>query len=211
MADILAQRTDGRKTRATGKSLKAEREMYLRRGRNFENLFDPRVDFFVPRKKGFFVRPFAPNEVTFNFTEGNSWQYSFFVPHDIDRLIELMGGREYFAGKLRKLFTTNDKLIGREQPDITGLIGQYAHGNEPSHHIPYLFAYTDASWLTQRYVREIMDEFYKNAPDGLIGNEDCGQMSAWFVLSGKRLLSGHARLDRVHDRNAPVSRDAVQA
>ncbi|MEO8041951.1 MAG: GH92 family glycosyl hydrolase, partial [Acidobacteriota bacterium] len=157
---------------------------YLERARYFENLFDPGRDFFVPRKNGTFVGPFAPNEVTFSFTEGNSWQYSFFVPHDIDRLIELMGPeREYFAGKLVRLFTTEQRLSGREQPDLTGLIGQYAHGNEPSHHIPYLFNYAALPWRTQMYVRKIMDEFYKNSPDGLIGNEDCGQMSAWYVLS----------------------------
>jgi putative alpha-1,2-mannosidase len=163
--------------------LDVDYDKYLHRARSFENLFDPRVGFFVPKKNGGFVRPFAPNEVTFSFTEGNSWQYSFFVPHDVDRLIALMGGHEYFAGKLIKLFTTDQKLAGREQPDITGLIGQYAHGNEPSHHIPYLFNYAGLPWRTQMYVRKIMDEFYKNSPDGLIGNEDCGQMSAWYVLS----------------------------
>lgn len=151
--------------------------------RNFENLFDSRTGFMRPKKNGGFISPFAPNEVTFNYTEGNAWVYSFFVPQDIPRLMELMGGREYFAGKLMRLFTTEDKLAGREQPDITGLIGQYAHGNEPSHHIAYLFDYAGLPWRTQMYVRKIMDEFYKPTPDGLIGNEDCGQMSAWYVMS----------------------------
>jgi hypothetical protein len=121
--------------------------------------------------------------VTFGFTEGNSWQYSFFVPHDVTRLMELMGGREKFVAKLDELFTTEQKLGGREQADLTGLIGQYAHGNEPSHHIAYLYNYAGEPWKTQKYVRKIMDGFYRNAPDGLIGNEDCGQMSAWYVLS----------------------------
>jgi putative alpha-1,2-mannosidase len=156
---------------------------YLKRGRYFENLFDRKTGFFRPKKNGGFVRPFAPNEVTFGFTEGNSWQYSFFVPHDVSGLIELMGGREKFIEKLNELFTTDQKLAGREQADLTGLIGQYAHGNEPSHHIAYLYNYAGQPWKTQRTVRKIMDEFYKNAPDGLIGNEDCGQMSAWYVLS----------------------------
>ena len=98
-------------------------------------------------------------------------------------LIELHGGKANFAKKLDELFTTEAKLAGREQPDITGLIGQYAHGNEPSHHIAYLYNYAGEPWKTQRYVRRIMDEFYKPTPDGLIGNEDCGQMSAWYVLS----------------------------
>jgi hypothetical protein len=121
--------------------------------------------------------------VTFGFTEGNSWQYSFFVPQDVTRLMELTGGREKFVAKLDELFTTSQKLAGREQADLTGLIGQYAHGNEPSHHIAYLYNYAGEPWKTQKYVRTIMDDFYKNAPDGLIGNEDCGQMSAWYVMS----------------------------
>ncbi len=136
-----------------------------------------------PKRNGSFITPFKPNEVTFNFTEGNSWVYSFFVPHDISTLAELYGGKIAFAKKLDELFTTTDKLAGREQPDITGLIGQYAHGNEPSHHIAYLYNYANQPWKTQEYVRKILDEFYKNDPDGLIGNEDCGQMSAWYILS----------------------------
>jgi putative alpha-1,2-mannosidase len=156
---------------------------FMARPRFFENVFDPGTGFFRPKQNGSFVKPFAPNEVTFNFTEGNSWVYSFFVPHDISRLIELQGGKEEFAAKLDELFTTTDKLTGRDQPDITGLIGQYAHGNEPSHHITYLYDYAGQPWKTQKYVRQIMDEFYKPTPDGLIGNEDCGQMSAWYVLS----------------------------
>ncbi|MGB7203093.1 MAG: GH92 family glycosyl hydrolase [Pyrinomonadaceae bacterium] len=153
------------------------------RVRYFENLFDTKTGFFRPKKNGGFVEPFAPNEVTFGFTEGNSWQYSFFVPHDVTRLMELMGGREKFVTKLDELFNTTQKLAGREQADLTGLIGQYAHGNEPSHAHAYLYSYAGQPWKTQKYVRRIMDEFYKNAPDGLIGNEDCGQMSAWYVLS----------------------------
>ncbi|MBK9163549.1 MAG: GH92 family glycosyl hydrolase [Acidobacteria bacterium] len=156
---------------------------FFRRARYFENLFDRETGFMRPKRNGGFIEPFAPNEVTFHFTEGNSWQYSFFVPHDVPRLMELMGGREKFAAKLDELFTTDQKLAGRFQPDITGLIGQYAHGNEPSHHIPYLYNYAGQPWKTQAYVRRIMDEFYKNAPDGLIGNEDAGQMSAWYILS----------------------------
>ena len=152
------------------------------RSRYFENLFDTKTGFFRPKKNGGFVEPFAPNEVTFGFTEGNSWQYSFFVPHDVTRLMELMGGREKFIAKVDELLTTDQKLAGREQADLTGLIGQYAHGNEPSHHITYLYNYAGEPWKTQKYVRYIMDNFYKNAPDGLIGNEDCGQMSAWYIM-----------------------------
>jgi len=162
---------------------KADYENYMRRARSFENLFDRETGFMRPKKNGGFVSPFAPQEVTFNFTEGNSWVYSFFVPHDVSRLMDLHGGNKNFIKKLDELFTTDVKLSGREQPDITGLIGQYAHGNEPSHHIAYLYNYAGEPHKTQKIVRQILDEFYKPTPDGLIGNEDCGQMSAWYVLS----------------------------
>lgn len=161
----------------------ADHEKYMARSRYFENLFDPSTGFMRPKLNGGFVTPFQPNEVTFHFTEGNSWQYSFFVPHNVNRLIGLMGYQAGFAKKLDELFTTGVKLAGREQPDITGMIGQYAHGNEPSHHIAYLYNYVGQPWKTQKLVRRIMDDFYKPAPDGLIGNEDCGQMSAWYILS----------------------------
>ena len=163
--------------------LDKEASEYFARSLYYRNLFDPETKFFRPKRNGGFVAPFAPNEVTFHFTEGNSWQYSFFVPHDVSALAELHGGKIQFAKKLDELFSTDQKLAGREQPDITGLIGQYAHGNEPSHHIAYLYNHVNQPWKTQALTRRIMDEFYKNAPDGLIGNEDCGQMSAWYVLS----------------------------
>jgi predicted alpha-1,2-mannosidase len=166
-----------------GAGYEQDRQKYLGRSRSFENLFDTETGFMRPKQNGGFVKPFRPNEVTFNFTEGNSWQYTFFVPHDINRLIDLMRGTAKFSEKLDELFTTDVKLAGREQPDVTGLIGQYAHGNEPSHHIAYLYNYAGEPWKTQKMVRRILDEFYKPAPDGLIGNEDCGQMSAWYVLS----------------------------
>ena len=162
---------------------KIDYQNFTNRARYFENLFDKETGFMRPKKNGGFVSPFAPQEVTFNFTEGNSWVYSFFVPHDVSRLIELQGGREKFVAKLDELFSTDVELSGREQPDITGLIGQYAHGNEPSHHIAYLYDYAGEPWKTQKIVRQILDEFYKPEPDGLIGNEDCGQMSAWYILS----------------------------
>lgn len=174
---------DGRVEVDTSSHYWKDHRMYLARSLNFQNLFDRSTGFMRPKKNGGFVEPFAPNEVTFGFTEGNSWQYSFFVPHDVGSLIDLHGGRDKLAAKLDELFTTDQKLAGREQADLTGLIGQYAHGNEPSHHIPYLFNYVEQPWKTQKMVRRIMDEFYKNSPDGLIGNEDCGQMSAWYILS----------------------------
>ncbi len=156
---------------------------YTKRAQYYKNLYDKQTGFMRPKQNGNWISPFLPNEVTFHFTEGNSWVYSFFVPHDVNGLIDLYGGRANFSKKLDELFTTEQKLTGREQPDITGLIGQYAHGNEPSHHIAYLYNYADEPWKTQKLIRQILDGFYKNAPDGLIGNEDCGQMSAWYILS----------------------------
>lgn len=180
------------------KQLEADIERYGHRAKSFENLFDTETRFFRPRRNGGFIKPFAPEEVTFHFTEANAWQYAFFAPQDISRLIQLMGGTTKFIARLDELFTTGSKLSGREQPDITGLIGQYAHGNEPSHHVAYLYNYGSAPSKTQYRVRQIMDEFYKPTPDGLIGNEDCGQMSAWYVLSASGfypVLPGDARYD----------------
>ena len=119
----------------------------------------------------------------FHFTEANSWQYSFFVPQDIEGHIAALGGRARYAQKLDSLFGAPAHTTGREQSDITGLIGQYAHGNEPSHHIAYLYDYAGQPWKTQAMVRRILDSLYTPRHDGLIGNEDCGQMSAWYVLS----------------------------
>ena len=175
--------SNGQAGRLRSSQLAADYEKFSSRARYFANLFDTKTGFFRAKKNAGFVEPFSPTEVNFGFTEGNSWQYSFFVPQDVSHLMTLMGGREKFIAKLDELFTTSAKLSGREQADLTGLIGQYAHGNEPSHHIAYLYNYAGEPWKTQKYVRQIFDEFYKNAPDGLIGNEDCGQMSAWYIMS----------------------------
>src|SRR5215216_4843108 len=162
---------------------KEDYERYSARAQSYKNVFDRAIGFMRPRNNGGWAEPFDPREVTFAFTEANSWQYTFFAPHDISGLVALMGGREQFSRKLDQLFTVDSRTTGREQADITGLIGQYAHGNEPSHHMAYLYNYAGQPWKTQSRVRQIMDEFYKPTPDGLIGNEDCGQMSAWYVLS----------------------------
>ncbi|QQS39903.1 MAG: GH92 family glycosyl hydrolase [Acidobacteriota bacterium] len=160
-----------------------ESRHFIYQARYYKNLFDTKTGFMRPKQNGNWISPFSPNEVTFHFTEANSWQYTFHVTQDVGGLMSLFGGKEKFAAKLDELFTTESKLEGRDQPDITGLIGQYAHGNEPSHHIAYLYNFAGQPWKTQDYVRKIMEEFYKPTPDGLIGNEDCGQMSAWYVLS----------------------------
>jgi hypothetical protein len=136
-----------------------------------------------PKKNGGWDKPFDPREINNNFTEGNSWQYSFFVPQDIPGMIEAYGGNDKFEAKLDEMFNSESKTTGREQVDVTGLIGQYAHGNEPSHHMAYLYNYIGKPEKTTEKVHYILNNFYKNSPDGLIGNEDCGQMSAWYVLS----------------------------
>jgi predicted alpha-1,2-mannosidase len=162
---------------------KEDYERYSRRAQSYKNVFDHATGFMRPRSNGNWIEPFDPREVTFAFTEANAWQYTFFVPQDISGLIALMGGRAQFASKLDQLFTAESRTTGREQVDITGLIGQYAHGNEPSHHMAYLYNYVGQPWKTQSRIASIMGQFYKPEPDGLIGNEDCGQMSAWYVLS----------------------------
>jgi predicted alpha-1,2-mannosidase len=156
---------------------------FIKRAQSYKNIYDPTVGFMRARMNGRWFNPFDPKEVNFNFTEANSWQYSFFAPQDIDGLIKLMGGKEAFENKLDALFNESSETTGRQQSDITGLIGQYAHGNEPSHHMAYLYDYIGKPWKTQERVREILDKFYTNEPAGLCGNEDCGQMSAWYVLS----------------------------
>ena len=185
-----------------------QHQKYLKRARFYKNHFDQETGFMRPRQNGGFVSPFKPNEVTFHFTEGNSWVYSFFVPQDVNGLIDLYGSKAAFSKKLDGLFTTDDKLTGRVQPDITGLIGQYAHGNEPSHHIAYLYNYAGEPWKAQKLVHQINNEFYKNAPDGLIGNEDCGQMSAWFILSAMGFYQVNPSV-AVYDLGTPLFREAA--
>ncbi len=156
---------------------------YLLRSQQYKNLFDPGTGHIRGKVQGFWYSPFKATEVNNFFSEGNSWHYSFAAPQDISGLIKLYGGTQKFAAKLNELFTTTETLSGREQADVTGLIGQYAQGNEPSHHMAYLFNYAGQPWRTQDLVHKICKEFYLNDPDGLIGNEDCGQMSAWYILS----------------------------
>ena len=158
-------------------------QYFMMRSQNWKNIFDWETGFMRPKKNGGWDKPFDPREVNNNFTEGNSWQYSFFVPQDISGMIQAYGGLEKFETKLDEMFNSESKTTGREQVDVTGLIGQYAHGNEPSHHMAYLYNYVGKPEKTAAKVNYILNEFYKNTPDGLIGNEDCGQMSAWYVLS----------------------------
>lgn len=156
---------------------------FMKRSQSWKNLFDWETGFIRPKKNGGWEEPFDPREVNNNFTEGNAWQYTFFVPQDVDGLISAYGGADKFEAKLDQMFNSQCKTTGREQVDVTGLIGQYAHGNEPSHHMAYLYNYVGKPQKTKEKVQYILNNFYTNTPDGLIGNEDCGQMSAWYVLS----------------------------
>ena len=155
---------------------------YNTRCQSWKNLMDERC-FMHPRRNGAFITPFDPTEVNNHFTEANCWQYSTYVPHDVNEWIRMFGSNKCAEQFLDSLFYGSSVMTGREQSDITGVIGQYAHGNEPSHHAAYLYAYLGRQWKTAELVRRICTELYHDSPDGLCGNEDCGQMSAWYVLS----------------------------
>jgi len=156
---------------------------YTKRAQNYKHLFNPETNFFQGRFNNTWFGPFDPFEVNFNYTEANAWQYSLYAPQDISGMIALMGGKENFKAHLNNLFTAKTETSGRNQADITGLIGQYAHGNEPSHHMAYLYNFINNPQRTQELTHQILTTLYTNAPDGISGNEDCGQMSAWYVFS----------------------------
>ena len=174
---------------ALGKAAEAAR--YAQRARNYRNLFDPATGFIRGRASdGAWRAPFDPLRICNayalggDFTEGNAWQYLWLVPHDVPGLVELLGGRGKFLAKLEELFRLPSEPEGQPKLlDVTGLVGQYAHGNEPSQHIAYLFAQTGRPERTQELVREICDRFYTLSPDGICGNEDNGQMSAWYLFA----------------------------
>ncbi len=162
---------------------KDDYKQFIQRAQYYKNLYNPQNGFMQPKFHNMWKQAFDPAEVDFNYTEANAWQYSFFVPQDIQTLIKLHGGDKPFIKQLDELFSISSETKGRHQADITGLIGQYAHGNEPSHHMAYLYNYAGVPWKTQAMVRKIMNEQYQNTPSGLSGNEDCGQMSSWYVFS----------------------------
>ncbi len=173
--------TIARMAKAMGKD--EDYKLFSERAQNYKNVFDPESKFMRGRFRNTWFDPFDPFEVNFNYTEANAWQYSLYVPQDVNGQISLMGGKDKFEEHLDKLFTAKSETSGRDQADITGLIGQYAHGNEPSHHMAYLYNYVNKPHKTQETVHKILTELYTNSPDGVSGNEDCGQMSAWYVLS----------------------------
>lgn len=164
-----------------------DEKRFRRRADYYKNLFDTQTGFMRPRlTDGSWRTPFDPASVGHSesvggdYTEGNAWQYTWHVQHDVPGLISLMGGNEAFLTKLDSMFTTE---LVTTQADVTGLIGQYAHGNEPSHHVTYLYAMAGRPWRTQELIRQIVDTQYRPEPDGLSGNDDCGQMSAWYMFS----------------------------
>jgi len=158
-------------------------QRFIKRAQSYKNVYDPATGLMRGRFRNSWFGPFDPYEVNFNYTEANAWQYSLYVPHDISGHIELMGGMEKYKAHLDRLFSADSETAGRHQADITGLIGQYAHGNEPSHHMAYLYNFVGRPDKTQEKVYRILNTLYSNSPAGISGNEDCGQMSAWYVFS----------------------------
>jgi predicted alpha-1,2-mannosidase len=172
---------------AKGLGKAEDQRQFEKRAQSFRAIFDPQTGFMRAKKSdGSFREPFDPIHAQYgsDYTEGNAWQYSWYVPHDVQALIELMGGRERFVKKLDELFSLNvDPERFKQVEDIAGLIGQYAHGNEPSQHIAYLYSYAGQPWRTQERIRQIMTTMFNDTPEGIAGNEDCGQMSAWYIFS----------------------------
>ncbi len=159
-------------------------QLFLARSANYRNLFDSRVGFMRGRRAdGSWRRPFNPKQhIWADYTEANAWQYLWTAMHDSPGLVQLLGGDAAFIAKMESMFNERDDVVSNI-PDITGLIGQYAHGNEPVHHVAYLYNYAGAPYKTQQRVRQIIDLFYNDTPIGAPGNNDCGQMSAWYVWS----------------------------
>ncbi|WP_455591398.1 GH92 family glycosyl hydrolase [Bacteroides sp.] len=157
---------------------------FYKRSQNYKNIYNPATSFMQPRDdKGLFIKDFKADEYTPHICESNGWQYLWSVQQDIDGLIGLVGGKERFTQKLDSMFTFHPSDDDELPLFSTGMIGQYAHGNEPSHHVIYLYNKVGQPAKTQQYAAKVMHELYRNTPDGLCGNEDCGQMSAWYVFS----------------------------
>ncbi|MDO5979598.1 GH92 family glycosyl hydrolase [Flavivirga spongiicola] len=159
-------------------------EYFLKRSENWKNLYNENNSWMQPKDtKGHFIKPFIPKEYSPYFCESNAWQYYWFVPHNIDELINKTGGKERFEQKIDSMFSYYPEAHDKLPLFSTGMVGQYAHGNEPSHHVAYLYNYLGKSSKTQKLVRQILEEQYKNEPDGHCGNEDCGQMSSWYIFN----------------------------
>jgi predicted alpha-1,2-mannosidase len=176
-----------RLAKALGKDDVADK--YAQRSRNWENVFDPTTGFMRGKNAdGSWVTPFGENEINsinFNeYTEANAWQYNFFVPQDVTGLIDKLGGDDKFVARLDETFDTTATIPNLNSiPDVTGVIGTYSHGNEPDHHVAYLYNFAGQPWKTQARVRQVANTLYTNTPAGICGNDDCGQMSAWYVFT----------------------------
>jgi putative alpha-1,2-mannosidase len=197
-------------------------DQFWRRSQGWVSLLDPETGLMRPRDNGDFMQRFEPREVNNHFTEANAWQYSFAPVHDLERWKLMLADQgRTLEGQLDALFAAPSATVGREQADITGLIGQYAHGNEPSHHIAWLYAATEKPNKGHERIREILETMYSDQPDGYQGNEDCGQMSAWYVMSSwglYPLVPGEARYavgpmlwDRASLRAKGLSTDIVRS
>src|SRR6266702_2894155 len=168
--------------------------MLMKRSRSFVNLYDKESGFIRPKyADGHWAGPFDPKEIKItkwrDYTEANAWQTTFCVQHNPSVLVETIGGDKLFVEKLDKLFNQSSEMPPDMPPDVSGMVGQYAHGNEPSHHVAYLYNYAGAPHKTQARVRSLLETMYDNQPNGMAGNEDCGQMSAWFVISSLGLYA----------------------
>ena len=160
-------------------------QLYSKRAAYYKNYFDSSIRFVRPKMSdGSWKTPYDPlNAGMGDFVEGNGWQYTWLVPQDVEGLIKLMGGDKGFISKTDSLFAATGSMGPNAPSDIAGLIGMYAHGNEPSHHVTYMYAYAGAQWKTAEKVRQVMSEYYTDKIDGLAGNEDCGAMSSWYIMS----------------------------
>lgn len=197
---------------AIGDTVAANR--YTESSHSYRKLFDPASRFIRGRtQKGDFREPFNPYYSTHrndDYCEGNAWQYTWLVPHDVEGLAECFGGREAMISKLDSLFTVPSTIEGDPSPDISGLIGQFAHGNEPSHHILYMYNMLGEPHKTAERVREVLSTQYHNAPDGLSGNEDVGQMSAWYILSSLGLYQVEPASGRYRFGSPTVERAEIE-
>ena len=186
-------------------------EYFLKRSKSYKNYFDASTGFMRGKMlDGSWRTPFSPYASSHrddDYCEGNAWQYTWLVPHDVEGLVECFGSKEAFVNKLDSLFLANGDMGEASSPDISGLIGQYAHGNEPSHHTVYLYTLVGQPWKTADRIKEILRTMYTDQPDGLSGNEDVGQMSAWYILSsfgfyqvepaGGKFVFGYPNFDKV--------------
>lgn len=186
-------------------------ECFLKRSKSYKNYFDASTGFMRGKMlDGSWRTPFSPYASSHrddDYCEGNAWQYTWLVPHDVEGLVECFGSKEAFVNKLDSLFLANGDMGEASSPDISGLIGQYAHGNEPSHHTVYLYTLVGQPWKTADRIKEILHTMYTDQPDGLSGNEDVGQMSAWYILSsfgfyqvepaGGKFVFGYPNFDKV--------------